>query len=201
MCQFIESIFYRNGVMPLLHWHEQRFAATQFYAFGNIIYPSLMDCIAFALPEKLEKNLTYKCRVLYSQFDMSVTFDIYQKKKINALHIVKDDNIDYGFKFADRSPIENLKTGLAAHEDILILKNGLLTDSSFTNIALYDGNNWLTPAYPLLEGVQRAKLLSQNLLIPADIESEDLQLFSKIRLFNALVNWENAWEIDMRNVH
>ena len=39
-------------------------------------------------------------------------------------------------------------------DEILITRNGLLTDTSIANIALFNGKEWHTPKHPLLKGVQ-----------------------------------------------
>lgn len=200
MCQFIESIRYLNEEMPLLQWHEQRFAGTQFHAFGQLIYPSLLDIIQMTMPQKLSTNITYKCRICYNAEEISVDFLPYQKKRIHHLTLVQNDEIEYYFKSADRRELDFLKKGMDTNSEVLIVKNGLLTDTSFTNIALLRNNEWLTPQKPLLEGVQRAELIAKKRIIPTEISAEDLSQFSKIRLFNAMVGWENAWEIKMNNI-
>ena len=55
-------------------------------------------------------------------------------------------------------------------DDILIVKNGLLTDTSIANIALYDGNDWYTPLHPLLKGTKRAELLDKGVLKEKEIK-------------------------------
>ena len=44
------------------------------------------------------------------------------------------------------------------------VKNGRLTDTSYSNIALFDGNRWVTPAHPLLKGTMRQSLIDKGLL-------------------------------------
>jgi 4-amino-4-deoxychorismate lyase len=70
--------------------------------------------------------------------------------------------------------------------DVLIVKNGFLTDTSYCNIALFDGEDWVTPLTPLIQGVTRAQLLEEGKLIVKDIKLEELMNFQKIALFNAL---------------
>ncbi|WP_309546477.1 aminotransferase class IV [Hoylesella marshii] len=73
-------------------------------------------------------------------------------------------------------------------DDVLIVRNGLLTDTSYTNIALYDGYQWFTPATPLLEGTMRASLLDSGMLIEKDILLSDLPHYQYIALFNAMID-------------
>ena len=64
-------------------------------------------------------------------------------------------------------------------DDILIVKNGLLTDTSIANIALYDGNDWYTPLHPLLKGTKRAELLDKGVLKEKEIKIKWKQGLSK----------------------
>ncbi len=74
-------------------------------------------------------------------------------------------------------------------DDILLVKEGLITDTTIANIAFYDGNSWYTPQHPLLKGTKRAQLLDQGLLLEKDLKPEDLSSFIAIRLFNAMIDW------------
>ena len=79
------------------------------------------------------------------------------------------------------------------------MKNGLLTDTSIANIALYDGNDWCTPLHPLLKGTKRAELLDKGVLKEKEIKKEELSSFSAVRLFNAMIGW-GAIEFPVANV-
>lgn len=59
-------------------------------------------------------------------------------------------------------------------DEIIIIKNGLVTDTSFTNIAIYKHGMWLTPKHPLLLGTKRAALLEKGIIQEADITVDDL---------------------------
>ena len=67
--------------------------------------------------------------------------------------------------------------------------NGLLTDTSIANIALWDGRQWHTPARPLLKGTRRAELLDNGILTEHDIPVEKIWTYRKIRLFNAMLHF------------
>jgi 4-amino-4-deoxychorismate lyase len=181
--------------MPLIQRHEQRFAKTQQINFGKIIFPSLEKII---LSENLpaEKYIRCKCRVVYDSANVQVTFSPYRKKKINKLIVKIADEVNYHFKYENRAQLNALTKDLNPDEEVLIVKNNLLTDTSFTNIALFDGDYWHTPAKPLLQGVRRNELLAKNIICEANISVAQLKNYSKIRLFNALNGWEDAWELD-----
>ncbi len=195
MYQFIETIYYKNDEMPLLQWHEQRFAKTQIAHFGKLIHLSLQEYITLKLPENLTENQVYKIRIVYSENNISVEVAPYLKKEITRLHLVENNTIDYSFKYLDRTELERMKVPFEQNEEIIIVKNERLTDTSFTNIALFNGNEWHTPKMPLLEGTQRAFLLNQKTIVPQHIDVDSLYQYAKIRLFNAMVSWEEAWEL------
>ena len=74
-------------------------------------------------------------------------------------------------------------------EDVLIVKDGCLTDTSIANVALYDGKMWCTPSHPLLRGTKRAELLDKKIIVEKDIPQAHLGKYSKIMLFNAMIDW------------
>lgn len=59
-------------------------------------------------------------------------------------------------------------------DEIIIIKNGLVTGTSFTNIAIYKDGKWITPKHPLLLGTKRAALLEKGIIQEADITVDDL---------------------------
>lgn len=69
------------------------------------------------------------------------------------------------------------------------MRDGLLTDTSICNIALWDGTSWITPARPLLRGTARARLLDNGLIKSGDIRPEELPGYERIRLFNAMIGF------------
>ena len=65
---------------------------------------------------------------------------------------------------------------------------------SICNIALWNGKQWITPSVPLLAGTKRASLLDRGEMVAGDIRPEDLPGYSRIRLFNAMIEFG---EIDL----
>lgn len=194
MSPFIESIWFQQGQMPLLNWHQDRFTHTQRANWHTITYPDLKTCILQNAVMPTD-NRKYKCRVLYGPDKIETTFTPYQPKTISNLRIVQAPLIDYQYKSADRQALNQLTATLPPLTEVLILQKGLLTDSSFSNLAFFDGRNWHTPSVPLLAGVHRKKLLDEKILLPRAIKLTDLEKYQKIRLINAMVSWEDTWEL------
>ena len=76
-----------------------------------------------------------------------------------------------------------------------MVQHGFLTDTSYANLALYDGYKWFTPSVPMLRGTRRAKLLEDGTLKKAVIREKDLPLFKKVRLINAMLPWGKGPEL------
>lgn len=117
-----------------------------------------------------------------------VEYASYAMRPIRSLRVVCDDSIGYDYKSVDRSALNALVTKRGNCDEIVIVKNGMVTDSSYTNLALYDGHEWLTPRRPLLLGTKRAFLLDQGLLKEADLTLADLRRAQRVSLFNAMID-------------
>ena len=114
----------------------------------------------------------------------------YQMRMVASLRLVTSDKIDYSYKRTNREELNELFGRRGDADDILIVKDGYLTDTSIANIALYDGNSWYTPAHPLLRGTKRAELLDNQLIVEKDISWLQLDDYTHIMLFNAMIDWE-----------
>ena len=72
-------------------------------------------------------------------------------------------------------------------DEVVIVKNGLLTDTSYSNIALFDGQRWVTPRHPLLQGTMRQSLLDTGQLVERDIRDDEGGRYEKVSLINAMM--------------
>ena len=154
---------------------------------------SLWNCaLSFPVLERDLKEVSVyansKCRVLYNATTYQIDCIPYQKRQLNSLRFIQDNNISYPHKFTDRNCITQHTHQLNEDENIIIIKDQLLTDASYANIALWNGTAWHTPASPLLNGTKRALLLRQGELIEKDIRADDLSRYEKIALINAMLN-------------
>ncbi len=81
-------------------------------------------------------------------------------------------------------------------DDIIMVNNGLLTDTSYANIALFDGKTWFTPRKPYLYGSHRDFLLDNGKITEKDIPANEIFNYQKIRIFNALIEFGDI-ELDI----
>lgn len=136
-------------------------------------------------------NELLRCKVIYNENEiLSVDFFPYKKREIKSFKVINDDKINYSKKYLDRSSLDRLFDKKDTCDEIIIVKNGLLTDTSIANIAIFDGNSWLTPKKPLLLGTTRARLLKEGKILEKDIDLKMLKNAKKIALMNAMIDFD-----------
>lgn len=199
--QFVETIKIRNGKPQLLAYHQARMERTIRHFFptlANTAMPSLQQTITLG---EREKYGIFKARVVYGAPGIEdIEYAPYTMREIHSLHVVEDDDIDYTYKSCDRSQLNSLASKKGTCDEVIIIRKDLVTDTSFTNLAICDGKNWLTPRIPLLMGTKRSYLLDQGIIKEADITPEDLRNAQRINLFNAMIEFGDR-EIDIKDVH
>ena len=193
----LESIRYVDGEPELLPLHQERINRS-LAAYGVTPRWRLADYLAqHPCPASLVGVV--KCRLLYDAEPLEVGYAPYHRRTIGSLRAVAAPALDYHLKWADRGALQALLELRGEADDIVIVNGeGLLTDSSYTNIALRRGNHWYTPRVPLLEGVQRAHLIAEGVLIPRDIPLAELSSYDRIALINAMMPWSERIELKVR---
>lgn len=192
--QFVETIKIKNGKALALPYHQARMDRTISHLL-SISHEESISHFSFLISHFNHLSPTpemdlYKARVVYGvQGVETIEYAPYKMKEIHSLKVVKNDDIDYTYKSTDRSQLNALAAQKGDCDEIIIVKNGLLTDTSFTNLALYDGSSWLTPKHPLLHGTKRAQLLEAGIIREADLTLEDLKRAQKVSLFNAMIDF------------
>ncbi len=189
MSLLFETICVRDGVLQNLDYHNERFNRSRKELFGANRHIDLRSFVCIA---PASRNGIYKCKLVFDKKIQDIIIEPYTPKLIERLYCVEANNIDYSYKYLDRSILDNLKKDLInpAQEDIMIVRNGEITDSSYANLVFWNGSKWLTPEKPLLAGTKRAKLLSENRIFAQKIQLNDLQKFSKLMLINAMLDFD-----------
>ena len=75
-------------------------------------------------------------------------------------------------------------------DDIIIIRNGLVTDSYYANLCFEKKGELFTPVVPLLNGTKRMKLISEKKIIPIDIKPKEINSYDRIHLINAMIDIE-----------
>jgi len=196
MSLLIESIKLLDGEYCNLFYHEQRMNRSLKMLCGVQSNFDLEELLKKAEPPR---HGSYKCRILYDDVSKEIEFVPYQARVIRSLRIVEHDRISYEFKYSDRRAIDRLFELRKTCDDILIVKRGMVTDSSFANIAFKRDKIWYTPWAPLLKGTMRSKLLERNMIEEDEIRLKDIYNFETFKLINAMLEFESP-EQDLSNI-
>lgn len=175
-----ETIKIEEGQIFNLHWHNKRLRKSQKALFPNASFIDLKTLIS------PPKTGLYRCKIIYNDTVQSVEYFPYEARNFQNFKVVRS-KINYAHKYTNRSQIQKLIH--PNYDEIIIEKNGLLTDTSIANIAFFDGTSWLTPATPLLEGTTRARLIDEKFLKLADIKKENINNYSRFALMNAMIGF------------
>lgn len=137
----------------------------------------------------------YRCRLTYNENQIDISYHTYTKRNISSLKVIHADDLEYSKKSVDRSELDRLYTLRENCEDILIVKNGFVTDTSIANIAFFKDGVWYTPTIPLLKGTTRERLLDNGSLVLKDIDIKELKDYTKIALLNAMIDFDIITDI------
>lgn len=180
-----ETIRIIDGRAENLSYHNRRMNGSRKELFGSADAIDLNTVIA--VPER-HRDGRHKCRVVYSTRVHEVLFEPYPGRAIRSLKIVACDDIDYSHKYTDRESINALFRLRGRCDDILIVKDGRVTDTSIGNIVFHDGSRWITPRSFLLKGTKRDQLISEGIIIEDDIHAQDIAAFTKASPINAMLD-------------
>ncbi len=138
------------------------------------------------LPTFAEHTWT-KCRITYARHIEKITYEPYQLRPVHSLQLVQADDIDYAYKYKDRSALDALFAQGGGFDNILMVKQGFISDSYYANVVFENAKGYFTPDTPLLQGVQRAYLLEQKRIKPCSIRVEDIPNYERVHLINAFM--------------
>lgn len=179
MSQFFETICCKDGKALHLEYHSKRVYNTiqkDFDLRHNISPPN--------------KDLL-RCKVIYNKNTIEgISYFPYEKKEIKKLKVVYNDTVEYNYKYLDRTSLNALYEQKETCDDIIIVKDGLITDTSIANISIFKEDNWLTPETPLLKGTTRARLLDEKKIQEKKITLDDLLSAEKLALSNAMIRFD-----------
>jgi 4-amino-4-deoxychorismate lyase len=192
---FLESIKLKNGLFQNLKYHKERINRTTKQFFGRQPTFDLSEVLSIEVPEKG----LYKVRLIYSDNLHSVEILPYTFIPVESMELIETDNLNYEYKFLDRSIINNLKEKSRA-DDIIIVINGHITDSSMANLVFENKEGLFTPIKSLLAGVKREYLLKNNIIKTKEIMAEDLNNFTHVRLINAMIDLEDNIAIETKDI-
>ena len=179
----IETIRIQNGRVRHIEYHNQRCNESRKVLFGT---SDSIDLRKF-IDTKQAKTTEVKCRITYDNTIQKIEYEAYQIRPIQSLKLVKANDLDYSHKYAHREELKCIFDQRQDKDDVLIVKNGLLTDTYYANIALEKNGLWYTPKTPLLKGTARARLIDKGKITPIDIPIDQYSSYNAISIFNAMI--------------
>jgi 4-amino-4-deoxychorismate lyase len=187
MYPLVESLKLKDGLIQNLNYHQDRMNRAMAELFFGAEKISLEREIV--IPENCTAGV-YKVRVVYGPKVEKTEIESYQFRTIKSLKVVDHESIDYHLKYTDRQTLQELFALRGDCDDIIIIKNGLVTDSFAANLVFFDGDKWVTPTTPLLKGTNRQFLLDRGIISEKEIRKEDISGYQKLGLINAMIDFE-----------
>ena len=191
---FIEVLKVKDGAFIDPQPHIERIFRTTHHFFDEPLVVKLTNDL---IPDNMLNGLV-KCRIVYDEAIHSIDFEKYAMRTIKSLRIIENDLIDYKYKYLNREVINNLMAKRNDCDDILIVINSLITDTSYTNVVFKDFNEKLfTPTSTLLPGTKRKKLLDTGIIREKEIRVNDIKKYKGLYLINAMIDIEDNLFVDI----
>lgn len=187
MYPLFETIRLEGNMALNLKYHFQRMSKSAYLLFNEDI--SFLESLSNEIG-LLRYQERHRCKVYYNLHEYKLEISKYNPQHAAYITFITDDDLEYSLKFSNRQCIEKHVTNLREGEVPIFVKNSLVSDSNYANIALWNGREWLTPDTPLLRGTKRQFLLDKNLIKEASIHVEDMYKYPKLMLINAMLDWE-----------
>lgn len=187
MSPLLESLKLKDGVILNMEYHQARLNRSLAELFPGA--PKINLAKEIVIPADCRSGL-YKVRVLYSPSVETMEISEYHFRSMKCLKVVHHDSIDYHLKFTDRLILNDLFAERGECDDIIIVKNGLVTDSFAANLLFFDGSSWFTPEKPLLKGTKRQVLLDRGIISEKEIGVDEIFNYQKVGLINAMIDFE-----------
>ena len=196
MSRLIETIRLYNGRLSNLEYHQVRMDK----AFREMILKKNKSVLEdYFKTIVVPQHGLYKCRLVYDDKRCNVEFVPYQFRPINSLKIIENNSIVYSHKFEDRTELNSLFNLRDKGDDVLIIKNNEVTDTSFSNIVFKQNDKWFTPKSCLLNGTMRQYLLEQKVISEIEIRLADIKQYEKFKLINSMLQF-SADEMDVDKI-
>jgi 4-amino-4-deoxychorismate lyase len=183
---YFETIKCKDYEAYNIHYHIKRMVTTVGINFNlqEYIYPP---------SAKL-----YKCKVSYNESEIiSISYDLFQKRNIRTFKIIYNNDITYNKKYTNRDELNDLYSKRENADEIIIVKNNYITDTSIANIAIFDGISWTTPKKPLLQGTTKNRYVEEKKLKEKNITLAMLKKAKKIALLNAMIDFNILDDFDI----
>ena len=192
---FLETICILDGEVQNIEAHKKRMQETASYY--RFVAPELPDIEALLTDGLRESKI--KCRVCYHNDITSITFEKYIPRNIQSLKLINMFP-DYAYKFSDRKVMDDLLKLRDGCDEILIIRNGLVTDTSYSNVVFNKDGEYFTPNFPLLNGTKRQKLIKDRVIKEIEIGVDSIKEYKHVWLINALLDIEDNVSLPVNQI-
>ncbi|MBF0964677.1 MAG: hypothetical protein HXK17_04865, partial [Alloprevotella sp.] len=137
-CELVETMCLTDGAVVRLPFHLARMqAACQVLGWRDISedLPELWAATSAQMPEDCRQGRTMARIVYGAEGIRSITFQSYAPRLVRSLRLVVADHVDYALKSTNRKVITECFDQRNGCDDVLIVRDHLLTDTSIANIA------------------------------------------------------------------
>lgn len=179
----LETICILNSKIINIEAHVTRMASSSnHFGFNAPKLPDLLDL----LPKELQ-NRKVRCSITYNSTILDIKFFDYSPRVIKSLKLV-ESNIDYSHKFSNRDDLNKLLLQNDDCDEVLILKGGHITDTTFSNVVFENKDGLFTPNTYLLNGTKRQLLIKKGIIKETIITPDDLHKYDNVHLINAMLD-------------
>ncbi len=190
--QFLETLCIDHGKPRHLAWHQQRVDATM-----NHFHPDIsegersLQLSEILLSCDLPNEGMWRCRIIYGLLSVSIEFIPEADAVFNSLRMMDvAEDFEYLYKYEDRRFLYDLFDKREGADDVLMIRNGWIADTTRANIAFRSGKKWYTPSMPFLAGTTWKRLVASGMLTPRPIHKKHLARYESYKIINALNDWD-----------
>ncbi|MCR5312150.1 MAG: aminodeoxychorismate synthase component I [Bacteroidaceae bacterium] len=190
---FTEVICIKDGCPQNLDYHIKRLENTMWY-----FYHIKSEFPRLDVPEGMTGIV--KCRIVYDNKIREISYAPYERKLRKTVSLIHDDDINYQYKSTDRSRLTRLLKE-AGTDDVIIVRKGAVTDSSYCNLVFEDADgNLFTPSDALLRGTCRQRLLDKGTIREKTIRQANLHEYEYVYFINAMMGLDDAQKFRLADV-
>ena len=198
MSLLVETIKVKDGRLYNIDYHSERFNFTRRVLFGIRLKVELTRKLV--IPAYAQKGI-FKCRIEYDEHIRSINFLPYEIRDVNTLRLVEAGDTVYPYKYIERAGLNKLFDTRGGCDDVLIVKDGHITDTSYSNIIVKDSEgNWFTPTTYLLPGTKRKYLIDTNKVTEVEITPASLRKYTELRLINSMIDINDTAGIPVKSI-
>lgn len=175
-----------------LEYHQQRLDDSYRKLFKTKCHFNLQ---AFFEELSIPDARRYKWRFDYSPTICKSTVELYIPKMIQSVGFVEVSSyFDYSLKYVDRTFFSEIRAQFSEFDEVIMTKNGFLTDTTIANIVVEYKNDlqFYTPITPLLCGTYRKKLLEEGFLTERKIHIDEIKEIKNLFFINAMLPFDES---------